>query len=266
MDLLVLESRDDLPVIRSSLTGRTGVVKVQPADPRMAGRLQGSPTPGQLVHSSTSTSLNSLTTIKSNASSAPTITSLNEGKDSEKLLYPFRIKHLGQEVYTLYTSSEQARDDWCNKIIEAKTKHAAALFAQNAEPFKLRVIADSAFAYEGTVTGQRNINIKGTPLDRAIREVEKRYKDKGRPGPVCRARVNCATAFQQPGGKAMVAVGTDYGVYISPGDNPRGWQRVSPFRTMGYVVRYANITYPGHHEPKSQPDRRPRRVLPLPPH
>jgi hypothetical protein len=227
MDLLVLESRDDPPVIRSSLTGRAGVTRVQAADPRLARGSQASPVPGQLQHSSTSTSLNSLATVKSNQSATPTVTSLDGGKDSDKILYPFRIKHLGQDTYTLFASTDQAREDWCNKIIEAKTKHAAALFAQNAEPFKLRVIADSAFAYEGPVTGQKGITIKGTPLDRAIGEVEKMYANTGRPGPVCRARVNCATAFQQPFGKQMVAVGTDYGVYISEMDNPRGWQRVS---------------------------------------
>lgn len=147
-------------------------------------------------------------------------------KDDNKILYPFKIKHLGQEMYTLFAPSAQARDDWCDKIIEAKIKHAAALFAQNAEPFKLKVIADSAFAYDGPLTGQKCIVIKGTPLDRAIKDVEKMYAHTGRPGPVCRARVNCATAFMQPFGKAMVAVGTDYGVYISEVNNPRGWQRV----------------------------------------
>jgi hypothetical protein len=226
MDLLVLESRDDSPVIRSSLTGRAGVARVQAADPRLGRGAQASPVPGQLQHSNTSTSLASLTTVKSNASGAPAVTALDTGKDSDKILYPFRLKHLGQETYTLYASTEQAREDWCNKIVEAKTKHATALFAQNAEPFKLRVIADAAFAYEGTVTGQKGITITGTPLDRAIREVEKTFANTGRPPPVCRARVNCATAFQQPFGKQMVAVGTDFGVFISEMDNPRGWQRV----------------------------------------
>lgn len=227
MDLLVLESRDDDPVVRSGLTGRAGVAKVLPVvDPRLmrAGATQ-SPGPGTLSHSNTSTSLASLTAIKTNASASPMVTSLDP-KDDNKILYPFKIKHLGQEMYTLFASSAQARDDWCDKIIEAKTKHAAALFAQNAEPFKLKVIADSAFAYDGPLTGQKSIVIMGTPLDRAIKEVEKMYAHTGRPGPVCRARVNCATAFMQPFGKAMVAVGTDYGVYISEVNNPRGWQRV----------------------------------------
>ncbi|EHL03455.1 putative Rho1 guanine nucleotide exchange factor 3 [Glarea lozoyensis 74030] len=45
-----------------------------------------------------------------------------------------------------------------------------------------------------------------------------------RPGPVCRAQVNCATAFNCFG-KAMIAIGTDYGVYTSEANNPRGWTR-----------------------------------------
>ncbi|KAK5055653.1 Rho guanine nucleotide exchange factor, partial [Cryomyces antarcticus] len=93
-------------------------------------------------------------------------------KDSEKTMYPFRIKHLGKEVYTLFAPSASNRQDWCDKIILAKTKHAAALFAQNAEPFKLRVIADSAFAYETVSGGSKGITIKNTPLDRAVQEVE----------------------------------------------------------------------------------------------
>ncbi|KAL0258151.1 Rho guanine nucleotide exchange factor [Diplodia seriata] len=144
----------------------------------------------------------------------------------EKIMYPFRVKHLGKEMYTLFAPSSQNRQDWCEKILEAKTKHAAALFAQNAEPFRLRVMADSAFAYEGGAVGSQSITIKGTPLDRAIDDVEKIFANTGRPSPICRARVNCATAFMQPYGKPMVAVGTDYGVYVSETANPRGWSRV----------------------------------------
>jgi hypothetical protein len=73
---------------------------------------------------------------------------------------------------------------------------------------------------------QKAITIKGTPLDRAVDEVEKLFVNVGRPVPICRARVNCATAFSQPYGKHMVAVGTDIGVYVSEFDNPRGWSKV----------------------------------------
>lgn len=153
-------------------------------------------------------------------------------------MYPFRIKHLGKsELYTLYAPSAQNRQDWCEAIIEAKTRHAASLYLQNAEPFRLRVLADTAFGYEGAATGNRSIVIKGTPLDRAIKEAESRYEGQARPGPVCRAAVNCATVFHQPYGRLMCAIGTDYGVYISEYENPRGWTRVS------FAVDAAQGTY-----------------------
>jgi hypothetical protein len=153
-------------------------------------------------------------------------TVLDNGKD-EKIMFPFRLKHLGKETYTLFAPSAQNRAEWCDKLIIAKTKHAAALFTQNAEPFRLRVMADAAFAYENAIPLQKSITIKGTPLDRSIEEVEKLFSNAGRPVPICRAKVNCATAFQQPYGKPMVAVGTDIGVYISDYDNPRGWTKVN---------------------------------------
>lgn len=151
------------------------------------------------------------------------------GESDSKIMYPFRVKHLGKsETYTLYAPSAEARQQWCDKILEAKTRHAASLFEQNAEPFRLRVMADSAFAYDMlSAASQRGVvPIEGTPLDRSIREMEKTYGSGARPGPVCRAQVNCATAFSCYG-KNMVAIGTDYGVYTSEASNPRGWTRVS---------------------------------------
>ncbi|KAK4192757.1 putative rho1 guanine nucleotide exchange factor 3 [Podospora australis] len=143
-----------------------------------------------------------------------------------KIIYPFRIKHLGHEIYTLYAASAQDRATWCQAIIEAKTRHARALHAQNAEPFRLRIISDGAFAYDSTSPygRQPSVSIRGTPLDRAIREMEKIYGPGRGPPPVCRATVNCACAFTAFG-KSMIAIGTDYGVYISDASNPRGWTR-----------------------------------------
>jgi hypothetical protein len=141
-------------------------------------------------------------------------------------MYPFRIKHLGKsEVYTLYASTPQNRQEWCEKIILAKERHAAALFAQNSEPFRLKVLADSAFASDPVLGVGRNIgiSIKGTPLDRSVKDMEREYGRK-RPAPVCRAQVNCATTFTVYG-KLMIAIGTDYGVYTSEVNNPRTWTR-----------------------------------------
>ncbi|KAI9681892.1 MAG: hypothetical protein M1822_006969 [Bathelium mastoideum] len=226
MDLLVLESANDPPVTKSRGIGVT-TVQAKPGTPNESlGRTSSnqSPGPGTLTHTNTNSSL---TQVNSNGTGSTLVTNtiLDNPKD-DKILYPFRIKHLGKEPYTLYAPSAQNRQEWAEKIIEAKTKHAASLFAQNAEPFRLRVMADSAFAYDSLAGGPKSITIKGTPLDRAIENVERQFANAGRPAPICRARVNCATAFSQPyPGKEMIAVGTDYGVYVSEMDNPRGWFR-----------------------------------------
>lgn len=228
MDLLVLESEDDDPVVRSAVKGIAAAQKVSDKDPR-SSRTQAnpSPVPGSLTHTNTSTSMSSNSTGMSGKTMVTTAT-MDSARD-EKILYPFRIKHLGKETYTLFAPSAQNRAEWCDKLIIAKTKHAAALFAQNAEPFRLRVMADAAFAYESAMPSQRSITIKGTPLDRSIDEVEKLFANSGRPVPICRSRVNCATAFHQPYGKPMIAIGTDIGVFISDFDNPRGWSKVIVF-------------------------------------
>ncbi len=225
MDLLVLESEDDDPVMRSNIKGLSTVNSNTGKMSGAAGRAANSPVPGALVHTPTSTSMGSTNTSLSGKTAVNV--PANEKQD-EKILFPFKVKHLGKEIYTLYASSAQNRAEWCDNLIVAKTRHAASLFAQNAEPFRLRVMADAAFAYDSAISSQRAITIKGTPLDRAVEEVEKLFVNVGRPVPICRGQVNCATAFTQPYGKHMVAVGTDIGVFISEFDNPRGWTKVSP--------------------------------------
>lgn len=206
MDLLVLESAHEDPVVKSSVRG---VATVTP--PQAATRGTGT-TPSNFAPGGTS---------------ALVPTTVLESSKDDKILYPFKIKHLGTAgTYTLYAFSAQSRQDWCDKITEAKTKHAAALYTQNAEPFRLRVLADTAFANSDFSTS-RPVTIDGTPLDRAIKEVELRYPaNSPRPQPVCRTAVHCATVFQQPVGRMMCAIGTDYGVYISDYNDPRGWIRV----------------------------------------
>lgn len=167
--------------------------------------------------------VNSASSVSSAPRLAPPLATDSEGKT----MYPFRVKHLGHETYTLYAATPQARQDWCTKIIEAKTRHAQALFSQNAEPFRLRVLADSAFAYDSVsaIGKQPSVKIEGTPLDRALRDLEAVYGPGRGPAPVSRAQVNCATGFTAYG-KSIIAIGTDYGVFISDASDPRGWQRV----------------------------------------
>lgn len=166
----------------------------------------------------------------------PTPTNDAEGK----ILYPFKVKHLGHEVYTLYASSAKDRADWCSKIIETKTRHAKALHSQNAEPFRLRVLADAAFHYDMTSIYAKSagVPVKGTPLDRAIGELESVLGPAQGVAPVCRAQVNCAAGFTAFG-KSIIAIGTDYGVFISDPSNPRGWSRVS-FSCLLLAISRAN--------------------------
>ncbi|KAJ5562413.1 hypothetical protein N7461_001174 [Penicillium sp. DV-2018c] len=216
MDLLGLESTDDDPVIKSSVRG---VSTVTPSQAGVASPLAHSGSGASGVHAAVDTS-----------------------KD-DKILYPFKIKHLGKTgTYTLYAFSAQSRSEWCQKIIEAKTKHAAALFSQDAEPFRLRVLADTAFAYSDHNPGSKSVMIKGTPLHRAIQEVEKQYESsKTRPAPICRTSVNCATVFQQPAGRIMCAIGTDYGVYMSELNNPRGWYRAIPITRVTQLAVFEDF-------------------------
>jgi hypothetical protein len=244
MDLIVLESTNDDPVVKSSLKGVGAVTTTVAtrgqanADPRLARTTSTvSGGPGMLSHTATSTSLSSRETNSSKT--LVTTTVLESNSKDEKIMFPFRVKHLGKtEVYTLYAPSAQNRQDWCEAIIEAKTRHAASLYAQNAEPFRLRVLADTAFGYDGAASTSRSITIKGTPLDRAVKEAESKYEGLARPGPVCRAAVNCATVFNQPHGRLMCAIGTDFGVFMSEYENPRGWTRVKgfPLRCCGFVM------------------------------
>jgi hypothetical protein len=218
MDLLVLDSTNDDPVVKSTVKGITSVSTLTKP---ITNTSTGTVGPGTLVHSNTNTSGVSSTSGKSLV--------VNTVLDSpnERVLYPFRVKHLGKtEVYVLYASSPQNRQEWCDKIIEAKTRHARSLFAQNAEPFRLRVLADTAFGYDSQSGGPKGVVIKGTPLDRAVEECDRSFYGTGpRPNPICKAQVNCATTFNQPFGKRMVAVGTDYGVFISEYGQARSWTR-----------------------------------------
>lgn len=228
MDLLVLEdSLNDAPVVKSSVKIIGPATKqVQPspgARPSLSNA--STPTPGSLAHTQTSSSIGS--------ANSPAWPDNNQAKD---VMYPFRIKHLGKaykgedNTYTLYAPSASARADWVEKILLAKERHAASLFRQNAEPFRIRVMSDSAFGYEAisSSAGPKQVNIRGTPLDRAIKEAEALFPGP-KPAVLTKAQVNCATTFQvgMGYGKQMVAVGTDAGVYVSEYDNPRGWTKVS---------------------------------------
>lgn len=234
MPLLFLESMRDDPIMKQKgLTAPLTRTAIANSSGTQLNKVSSADRPG-IAHSDTGSSMSSLNTI----------TRINTAGGGDALLFPFRVKHLGHEVYTLYASSAQDRDTWCSKIIEAKTQHARALHAQNAEPFRVRVLADGAFAYDtvSAIGKTPGVPIKGTPLDRSIREIEKIYGAGRGPPAVCRAQVNCATAFNAFG-KSLIAIGTDYGVFISEASNPRGWTRVSYYLVVLSHLEYSTNTF-----------------------
>ncbi|ORY67684.1 CNH domain-containing protein [Pseudomassariella vexata] len=224
MPLLFLESSQDEPVskqkgIAAPLTRAAGsTADIKKASDTKLNKVtsNGSERPG-LEHTPTTSSMGSIAVTR--------LTQTNSTESEGKILYPFRVKHLGHEVYTLFAPSAHDRQIWCDKLIEAKTRHAKALHAQNAEPFRLRAIADSAFGYDtfsgiGKYVG--GVHIRGTPLDRAIRELEKTFGPGRGPPPISRAPVNCAAGFTAYG-RNMIAIGTDVGVCVAEAGDQRGW-------------------------------------------
>lgn len=218
MPLLFLESSQDEAVskqkgIATPLTRATNTA----SDAKLNKVVSSSCDRPGLEHTATSSSMGSAVTRLAPMSS----------NDEGKTLFPFRVKHLGHEVYTLFCNSAQQRQEWCDKIIEAKTRHAKALHLQNAEPFRLRVMSDSAFGYDsfgGMGRYANGVHIRGTPLDRAIRELEKTYGPGRGPPPISRATTHCATGFHAFG-KNMVAVGTDVGICVTEASDQRGWNK-----------------------------------------
>ncbi|GAP88075.1 putative Rho1 guanine nucleotide exchange factor 3 [Rosellinia necatrix] len=230
MPLLFLESSQDDPISKQKGIATPLTRSTNPGSDTRLNKVtsNASERPG-LEHTATSASV---------GSAMNRLAPINSGDSEGKILYPFRIKHLGHEVYTLFASSAQSRQDWCDRIIEAKTRHAKALHTQNAEPFKLRVMADSAFAYD-SISGMGKymggVHIRGTPLDRAIRELEKTVGPGRGPPPISRAAVYCATGFSAFG-KNMVAVGTDVGVCVAEASDQRGWSKTV---SIGRVTQIA---------------------------
>ncbi|KAI0476523.1 CNH domain-containing protein [Xylariaceae sp. FL0804] len=219
MPLLFLESSQDDPIskqkgIAAPLTRAANSA----SDTRLNKAVSNGNERPMLEHTATSSSI---------GSNVNRLNPTNSDQAEGRILFPFRVKHLGHEVYTLFALSAQSRQEWCNKIIEAKTRHAKALHAQNAEPFRLRVMADSAFAYDSiSAVGKYmgGVHIRGTPLDRAIRDLEKSFGPGRGPPPISRAGVHCATGFSAFG-KNMVAVGTDVGVCVAEASDQRNWTK-----------------------------------------
>lgn len=214
MRLLVLESAKDNPVVK-----KEGLVGVASTSVRST-----TPAVADAKPSLNHTNIGSPIDNKNSVVPKTNVISNSESEAKSQYLYPMRIKHLGKpESYVVYASKAQDRNQWSKIIVRAKTQYAASLHEQNAEPFSMRVIADSAFAYD--VPMDCPAVIEGTPLYRAIRKFED-TRGASRPSPVCKFRVNCATNFTAFG-KSILAVGTEDALYISEvsNGNPHEWHK-----------------------------------------
>jgi hypothetical protein len=148
------------------------------------------------------------------------------GKGGKQRLFPIKITHLGKKTYTFLAPSLDEWKTWCDMIVGAKTAYAASLHAQNTEPFRIRVLSDTAFAYDSTTHVQtpeiQAPLIKGTTLSRALEEAEHFSNQE----PICRAKLNCATSYTVNQNETIVA-GTETGVYVTYHDmSPSQWMKV----------------------------------------
>lgn len=149
-------------------------------------------------------------------SSGGTVTVLNE--DSDQTTYPFRIRHLGQNItYTLFCPSSVDRDRWHTAMVDAKRQYSSKVYAKNAEPFRLTVLSYLDFGYEVPV--RLAIPNNASTLQRAIEKAGASGKPHLKTQPssatmTTRSKVNCATSFMFDS-REFVFVGTDYGIFVS---------------------------------------------------
>ncbi|RDW49240.1 CNH domain-domain-containing protein [Yarrowia lipolytica] len=152
----------------------------------------------------------------SSSSNPGAVTVLNE--DSDQTTYPFRIRHLGQNItYTLFCPSSLDRDRWHTAMVEAKRQYSSKVYAKNAEPFRLTVLSYLDFGYEIPV--RLAVPNNASTLQRAIEKAGMAGKPHLKTQPsstsmTTRSKVNCATSFMFDS-REFVFVGTDYGVFVS---------------------------------------------------
>jgi hypothetical protein len=123
--------------------------------------------------------------------------------------------------YTLYTSSSIDRDKWKDAIISAKREHSSAMYALNAEPFRMKVVADYAFGYDSSYSPKLPVFTAASAVDRALRETGNQDK----PRPLVKSYINCGVSFVFADGNEYCMLGLDYGVYIHDGKPDSIWRR-----------------------------------------
>lgn len=204
ISLLVLESADENFV----RVNRIGITSTKSTNYRLFSRTK---------ISAKSPSLGGHTQV------SPWETERDDDGGDDGILYPFRIKRLGEATngsssVVLYAKTPQVRQDWSIKISYCKQMHAELLYERREEPFRLEVLHNQ-FLYDTYRPGATCYYTPGSALCRALPDSE-RYaeeKDEVPPNSLYSGRINCSAVDHDRG---LEAFGTDHGMHIYLPPNP----------------------------------------------
>ncbi|VVT45824.1 uncharacterized protein SAPINGB_P000909 [Magnusiomyces paraingens] len=235
LELLVIEQADGEPVIKSNTKMLTGVLSGGSHDSKKQSKNSSS---GNGSSGNGNGSNNGTGTPAGSGSSGAVY-------DNENIIYPIKVRDLGatgnhasKAVYYLYTQTDEERRAWVSKMLLAKRDYSSAAFAQNSEPFRVRVVEDRFFSYDNGEAPKLAVYAESTALDRGICEYEA-ANGSTRVGTLTTAtsRINCSVTCSL-GGKYFMVVGLENGIYacdmsmkkITPADIPKRSQSSSPHK------------------------------------
>lgn len=207
MDLLVVESVDDEPVVKSKANQVVGVLAGNGADPRRMTRLYNAKSPNN--------SKGNELTVKSQRALA---------SENANMIFPIKLRDQGlnRKTYYIYTNTEEERSNWVTKILSAKREYSSSVYALNAEPFRLCVVEDRYFGYDSAEAPKLPVFAQATPLDRAIQEYEQKVDSKSL-RPCVNSKVNCSISFTF-GGMQLTMIGCHNGLYVRE-EGKKDWTR-----------------------------------------
>lgn len=150
----------------------------------------------------------------------PLVTTLSSPAVDKTLIYPFSVTHLSSDgdTYTLFAESASSRQQWVDRILEAKNDRAR--FMSQTEPFQASIVVEGIFGYATIDATSPPALVEASTMHRAIASLRAQpIGSKGLPRVQTLSRINCAKSFIAPDNtdyahQRLVAVGTDDGVYI----------------------------------------------------